>query len=154
VNPDRLRWGDTRLDSEFAEIKDEIHDLPALRERLETVINEQRAMRDFPKNVGERLAEIKIEMQQMTKDLANCFSAIREAEDKRERREEVARKERKADRRWIIGSALTAATRTTSCTPSCRHRTGPASGDEGNPCASSSSTTVPCRPRSLTRSRS
>jgi hypothetical protein len=105
VNPDRTTWGDTRLDDEFAQIRGEFHELRGLPERVNTLTTELRAMRDLPKN----LAEFAIEFRGLRHDVGKCFEAIRDAEDKREKREDQQRVDRKADRRWFIGSALTAA---------------------------------------------
>jgi hypothetical protein len=105
MNPERTTWGDTRLDDEFAQIRADLHDLRPLPGRVNTLTDEMRAMRDLPTN----LAEFAIEFRGLRKDVGKCFEAIRDAEVKREKREEQQRMERKADRRWIVMSAITAA---------------------------------------------
>jgi hypothetical protein len=105
LNPDRTTWGDTRLDDEFKQIRDELHELRPLSGRVNTLTDEMRAMRDLPTN----LAEFAIEFRGLRKDVGKCFDAIRDAETKREKREDQQRTDRKADRRWYIGSSLTAA---------------------------------------------
>lgn len=105
MNPDRTVWGDTRLDQEFREIREELHELRPLTERVSLLIDEQRALRDLPT----RLADMAAEFRHMRKDVGNCFDAIRVAEEKRSKREEEQRLERKSDRRWMVGSAMTAA---------------------------------------------
>jgi hypothetical protein len=80
VNPERTsRWGDSRLDDEFAQIREELHDLRPLPERVNTLTNELRAMRDLPKG----MAEIAVEFRGLRRDVGNCFEAIRDAEEKR-----------------------------------------------------------------------
>jgi predicted nucleic acid-binding Zn-ribbon protein len=106
VNPERTtKWGDSRLDDEFQQIREELHDLRPLPERVNTLTTELRAMRDLPKN----LAEFAIEFRGLRKDVGKCFDAIRDAENKREKREEVQRAERKTDRRWMFGAVISAA---------------------------------------------
>lgn len=105
MNPDRTTWGDTRLDAEFARIEAELHELRPIPERVDTVLNEVRGMRDLPKH----LAEFAVEFRNLRQDVGHCFEAIRDAEAKREKREEEQRLERKSDRRWMFGSAMTAA---------------------------------------------
>ena len=105
MNPDRTTWGDSRLDAEFKAIHDELQGLRPLPERVSNLIDETRALRSLP----ERLAEFAVEFRNLRSDVGNCFEAIRDAEDKREKREEEQRLERKSDRRWMVGSAMTAA---------------------------------------------
>lgn len=105
MNPDRTVWGDTRLDQEFREIREELRELRPLPDRVTTLVDEMRAMRKMP----ERLAEFVVEFRNLRDDVGHCFDAIRDAESKRERREEEQRIERKSDRRWMVGSAFTAA---------------------------------------------
>lgn len=106
MNPeDRHVWGDSRIESEFRTIREELHELRPLPERVAILTDELRAMRNLP----ERLAELAVEFRGMRGEINNCFSAIRNAESKREKREEEQRLERKSDRRWMFGSAMTAA---------------------------------------------
>jgi hypothetical protein len=105
LNPDRTTWGDTRLDDEFKQIRDELHDLRGLPERLDTLTHEFRVMRDLPT----RFAEFAIEFRGLRQDVGKCFDAIRDAEAKREKREEGQRKERKNDRWLMLTAILTAA---------------------------------------------
>ena len=105
MNPDRTVWGDTRLDQEFKSIHEELLRLRPLPERVAAVVDEQRALRELPS----RLADMAAEFRYMRKDVGNCFDAIREAEEKRAKREEEQRLERKSDRRWMVGSSMTAA---------------------------------------------
>jgi hypothetical protein len=105
LNPDRTTWGDTRLDDEFKQIRDELHELRPLPGRINTLTDEMRAMRDLPT----RLAEFAIEFRGLRKDVGKCFDAIREAETKREKREEEQRAERKTDRKWMFGAIISAA---------------------------------------------
>lgn len=105
MNPDRTAWGDSRISSEFKAVREELLSLRPLPERVSTLTDEMRVMRDLPT----RLAEIAVEFRGMREDIGNCFTAIREAEAKREAREEEQRRERKSDRRWMVGSAFTAA---------------------------------------------
>jgi hypothetical protein len=76
LNPDRTTWGDTRLDDEFKQIRDELHELRPLPGRVNTLTDEMRAMRDLPTN----LAEFAIEFRGLRKDVGKCFDAIRDAE--------------------------------------------------------------------------
>lgn len=106
MNPERTSaWGDGRLDQEFREIREELHELRPLTGRVAALVDEQRAFRDLPA----RLADLATEFRYMRKDVTACFDAIRIAEEKRAKREEEQRVERKSDRRWMVGSALTAA---------------------------------------------
>jgi hypothetical protein len=105
MNPDRTAWGDSRITAEFAQIREELHDLRPLPERVSLLTDEMRVMRDVP----QKLAEIAVEFRGIRKDVGGCFAAIREAETKREVREDAQRKERKSDRRWMVGSTMTAA---------------------------------------------
>jgi hypothetical protein len=105
LNPDRTTWGDTRLDDEFKQIRDELHELRPLPGRVNMITDELRALRDLPTN----LAEFAIEFRGLRKDVGKCFDAIREAENKREKRDEVQRKERKNDRWLMLTTILTAA---------------------------------------------
>jgi hypothetical protein len=105
VTPDRVLWGDSRIEAEFRSIVEELHGLRPLPERVAVLTDEIRAMRNLP----ERLAEFAVELRNLRKDVGHCFEAIRAAEDKREKRDDEQRRERKADRRWIVGSAMTAA---------------------------------------------
>lgn len=91
-------------------------------ERIDDLANEIRPLRTLQTNV----AKIDLKYDRLHADLTNCFNAIREverklidavrdlnrrldeSEDKREAREEEARKEAIAQRRWIIGSAISA----------------------------------------------
>jgi hypothetical protein len=105
VNPDRTTWGDTRLDDEFKQIREELHELRPLSGRVNTLTDEMRAMRDLPTN----LAEFAIEFRGLRKDVGKCFDAIRDAENKREKRDEQQRTERKTDRRWMFTAVISAA---------------------------------------------
>lgn len=105
MNPDRVRWGDSRIEAEFASIRGELHDLRPLPERVNILTDEMRALRNLP----DSLAEFAVEFRYLRRDVGSCFDAIRVAEEKREHREEEQRLERKSDRRWIFGSAMTAA---------------------------------------------
>lgn len=105
MNPDRVTWGDSRIEAEFNSIREELHELRPLPERVNTLTDEMRAMRNLP----ERLAEFAVEFRNLREDVSHCFIAIRDAEKKRESREDEQRKERKADRWMMIGSVLSAA---------------------------------------------
>src|SRR4051812_21018935 len=105
MNPDRVTWGDSRIEAEFAAIREELHEYRPLPERVNALVDEFRVMRDLPT----KLAEIAVEFRGMRADIGNCFEAIRDAEAKRGAREEEQRLERKSDRRWMFGSAMTAA---------------------------------------------
>lgn len=106
MNPDRTTaWGDSRISAEIASIREELHELRPLPERVNVLTDEMRAMRDVPA----KLAEIAVEFRNLSTDVGGCFDAIRESETKRELREEQQRRERKSDRRWMVGTILTSA---------------------------------------------
>lgn len=93
MNPDRLRWTDSRLD-----------------DRFDTVTGELRALRDVPQTLG-RFEE---KLSNLRKDMDGCFAAMRDHRDdfsayveEQERTHEAHRIERKTDRRWMIGTVLT-----------------------------------------------
>jgi hypothetical protein len=82
VNPDRLRWTDSRLDDRFLDQKEDI-------DRAFQAVREVAAKLDtYIENEDKRRAEDRRAKAQAT---------------------EERRKERKTDRRWIIGTVLTSA---------------------------------------------
>lgn len=89
--PERIRWTDSRVDD---------------------LANEVRALRDVPKGMG----ELAVEMRHVQQDTNACHTALRELRDdfqayceEQAQTHEAHRLERKSDRRWMIGTALTAA---------------------------------------------
>lgn len=91
MNPDRTRWGDSRLDD---------------------LANELRALRDIPM----KLSELKSELKTLRRDMDACSQSVREHRDdfstyveEQEKTNEAHRLERKSDRRWMVGTVLTAA---------------------------------------------
>lgn len=113
MNPERTdRWGDSRIDAAIADIKSELHDLRGMPEKVALVTDELRAMRDLPAH----MAEIAVEFRNLREDVGHCFDSIRDvdkkltrAEEQRAKREDEQRRERVLDRRWMVGSAISAA---------------------------------------------
>src|SRR5438105_2968808 len=106
MQPDRLRWTDSRLD-----------------DRFETVTGELRALRDVPAKLG----ELRGDLRRVKSDTDAVHSALRELRDDfaeyveqqrvdfgayvehQQKAQEAHRVERKADRRWMVGAVFTAA---------------------------------------------
>jgi DNA-binding ferritin-like protein len=95
MNPERVRWTDSRLD-----------------DRFETVTSELRVLRDVPTKLG----EFKEQLRQLRRDVDACAESVKEHRDdfsayveEQTRTHEAHRIERKSDRRWMIGTVLTSA---------------------------------------------
>lgn len=95
MNPDRVRWTDSRLD-----------------DRFETLTSEMRALRDMPS----KLAEFGAELRTMRRDVDACAGDVAEHRsdfqaymEEQTQTHEAHRLERKSDRRWMVGTVLTSA---------------------------------------------
>jgi hypothetical protein len=95
VTPDRLKWGDSRLDDKFG-----------------TIADEMRGLRDLPK----AMAKFEIQMENLHEDVSTCAESIKQHRDdfaaylkEQERLQEARRIERRTDMRWSIGAILTSA---------------------------------------------
>ena len=102
MNPDRTRWGDSRLDDAFV----------ALRAQIAEVINEVRALRSLPTEI----AKLSLLADRHYSDVNACHRAVRELRDdfnayteEQAETHEAHRLERKSDRRWMVGTVLTSA---------------------------------------------
>lgn len=80
--------------------------------RLDDLANELRALR----NVPARIAEVAVDLGYLKKDTGACHRAVRDLRsefnayrDEQGEQREAHRLERKSDRRWMIGTVLTAA---------------------------------------------
>ena len=100
------RWGDERLDDFFARFRrvEEIADrVPVMQEQLKTISEDTSTSR----------RNIHALRNDFTESLLKLRKEIADAEERREERHDQERKdeamERKKDRRWLVGTILSAA---------------------------------------------
>lgn len=89
------RWNDDRLDDLANELRRELRQQ---EERLSIV-----------ENIKGELIELRSEVRATNKSSDSCIKELRQLKQDLERRAQAQHQERKADRRWMIGTVLATA---------------------------------------------
>lgn len=102
MTPELRRWTDERLDDLAKRVEDNT--------RQQDLINQLRTdVSTLKSDLSGIVATLRTELRGVGGDTVQCITELRDLKVDLKKREEVQHDERRADRRWMIGTLLTTA---------------------------------------------